>query len=592
MPTTVVEWRIYCNTDSKWTSGWLNDTDGAPTTCFENNGHTVNSNSVQEMNRVTEVIETSLTSSNNSSSTPLAADAVFTGAGEVVTKYTSVTILIDTDQVSATDGLLVQFSADNTIWHTIQKKTVSSIGAHLTTTVAGKYFRVIYTNGSTQQTIFNIQCKLNTFNAAEAPNVDLDETIDNLTNIPVTRSILTGKTQGGQYRNLAITNENHLEADIHGPVTATGEVIVAQYEPQVAISFKYGVNDYLVNESGSGTYSITQTDSSAKLQVSAASSSAVISSRRVGKYYVGQGLIIRSAARFNIPMTGLQQLLGFASEAGGVMIGTNDTNFCVCLRKNGTDTFVNQSNFNIDKLDGTGPSGMTIDVTKGNVYQIQFLWQGFGNMKFSVYEPNIGSFILFHNYLYANTYTETSVCNPIYPLRISIENTSNATEVNMYCTSLVAFNEGIIHRTGPIHFIDNTQSGISTSNVHLLTLRNRTLYNSYTNSSQVYILDIDVANDHSNHGTILVYKNCTLSGTTWTDYDTNNSIIEYTNDAIIDTYGEKYVGQIVGKTESTSIHPQSYEIFLAPGESITIVGRENVGIDGIMSIGINWQEDL
>src|SRR5210317_2674614 len=35
-----------------------------------------------------------------------------------------------------------------------------------------------------------------------------------------------------------------------------------------------------------------------------------------------------------------------------------------------TNNWVYQSNFNIDKLDGTGPSGIDLDVSKLNVYQI------------------------------------------------------------------------------------------------------------------------------------------------------------------------------------------------------------------------------
>jgi hypothetical protein len=592
MPTTVIEWRVYCTTDSKWTSGWLNETDGPPTECFENNTHTVNESSVQELDRITDVIETSITSTNNSIITTLAQDAVFTGTGEIVSKYTSTSIFIDTDQASAADGLQIQFSADDTIWRTVQKRTVPIGGTHLTVTVAGKYFRIVYTNGGTAQAELNIQCKLNTFNASEAPNVGIDETIDNVTNIPITRSILTGKTQGGQYRNVAITNQNHLEAEIRGPATATGELAVSEYIPQVAISFMYSINRYMVNDTGTGDYSITQTDSSANLQVSDTNSSATIKSRRIAKYYIGQGLVIRAATMFNTPTTGLVQQVGFSDGIGGVTIGTNGTNFCICMKKGGVSTFINQDAFNVDKLDGTGASGMTIDPTKGNLYQIQFLWQGYGNMKFYVYEPETGKFVLYHNLHYANTNTEVTVGNPIFPLYMSIANTSNAGEANLRCTSIVAFNEGQIHRKGPIHFIDKTTSGMTTTNAHLLTLRNKTTYNGYTNSSQVYILDIDVANDHTNHGTVLVYKNCVLSDATWEDYDTDDSIVEYTNSATIDTFGEKYIGQIIGTYESKSLSSQSYEIYLAPGESLTIVGRENIGIDGIMTVGMNWQEDL
>jgi hypothetical protein len=44
--------------------------------------------------------------------------------------------------------------------------------------------------------------------------------------------------------------------------------------------------------------------------------------------------------------------------------------FSVCMLRDGTATVVPQSAFNIDTLDGTGPSGLTLDLTSGNVFRI------------------------------------------------------------------------------------------------------------------------------------------------------------------------------------------------------------------------------
>jgi hypothetical protein len=37
----VKRWKIYCNTESKWVDGYLSRDDGVPTTCFNNNAHTI-----------------------------------------------------------------------------------------------------------------------------------------------------------------------------------------------------------------------------------------------------------------------------------------------------------------------------------------------------------------------------------------------------------------------------------------------------------------------------------------------------------------------------------------------------------------------
>lgn len=55
MATKIIHWRIYCETEQDWTYGYLDDTQGTPSTCFTDTEHIVNGNSQQQMN------ETSLT---------------------------------------------------------------------------------------------------------------------------------------------------------------------------------------------------------------------------------------------------------------------------------------------------------------------------------------------------------------------------------------------------------------------------------------------------------------------------------------------------------------------------------------------------
>jgi len=48
------------------------------------------------------------------------------------------------------------------------------------------------------------------------------------------------------------------------------------------------------------------------------------------------------------------------------------------------DTRIPQSSFNIDRLDGTGPSGYTIDLTKMQMFYIDYSWYGAGFIRFGV----------------------------------------------------------------------------------------------------------------------------------------------------------------------------------------------------------------
>ncbi len=102
-------------------------------------------------------------STNNSSTATLAGDAVFTGTGDDVSGFASVSILYKSDVAAAASGLSIEFSQDNTNWDV---QLVGDLGAKTfqvhRLVPAAKFFRVVYTNGSAAQTFFRLQCIFHT----------------------------------------------------------------------------------------------------------------------------------------------------------------------------------------------------------------------------------------------------------------------------------------------------------------------------------------------------------------------------------------------------------------------------------------------
>lgn len=104
---------------------------------------------------------TSVVSTNNSTSSVLGSGAIFTGTGEDVTQYESITISVFTDQASASDGLSLEFSSDNTNWDHTDVHTIVASTSHVTTiSPQAQYFRIVYTNGGTGQGAFRMQAML------------------------------------------------------------------------------------------------------------------------------------------------------------------------------------------------------------------------------------------------------------------------------------------------------------------------------------------------------------------------------------------------------------------------------------------------
>ncbi len=95
---------------------------------------------------------------NNTTTTPLVGDAVFTGTKDEVYGFSSVSVFIYTDVASAANGLSLELSADGINWD--RKKTVTvtaSVSQVHTLSVVTRYFRVVYTNGPDDQTTVRIQ---------------------------------------------------------------------------------------------------------------------------------------------------------------------------------------------------------------------------------------------------------------------------------------------------------------------------------------------------------------------------------------------------------------------------------------------------
>lgn len=94
----------------------------------------------------------------NSTATPLAGDAVFTGTAFNTLDFGFIFLTVFSDVPSATDGLSVQQSSDGINWDNTDEFSIpAGIGKTYSIQPAAKWFRIIYTNGSSEQTDFRLQ---------------------------------------------------------------------------------------------------------------------------------------------------------------------------------------------------------------------------------------------------------------------------------------------------------------------------------------------------------------------------------------------------------------------------------------------------
>jgi len=116
------------------------------------------SNDVWQERGVVKLHSQGIVSSGNSTTATLLGDATFTGTGEDVSAFSSVSILYKSDVAAAASGLKIEFSQDNTNWDV---SLVGDLGAKTfqvhRLVPAAQFFRVVYINGSAAQSSFRLQ---------------------------------------------------------------------------------------------------------------------------------------------------------------------------------------------------------------------------------------------------------------------------------------------------------------------------------------------------------------------------------------------------------------------------------------------------
>lgn len=166
----------------------------------------------------------------NSTSTPLAANAVFTGTAEDVLDYASVTIQVYSDQTSLVLGFRPQYSVNGTNWDDADAYTIVAAaagnGKFFTFPPQARYFRAIYTNGVVAQAEFRLQTVFHR-NAVTPSSHRIGDILDDENDAQLSKSITAARRADNTYDNVKSTNNNELRtADILDGGGLEGAIVI------------------------------------------------------------------------------------------------------------------------------------------------------------------------------------------------------------------------------------------------------------------------------------------------------------------------------------------------------------------------------
>ena len=194
-----------------------------------------------------------------------------------------------------------------------------------------------------------------------------------------------------------------------------------------------------------GTYAFNQNQGLIEMTVDNQSGSSVIrETTKVFSYQPGKSLLVMNTFVMATSTDHLRQRVGYFGQDNGIYFQLDDgvMSFVERTLVNGSpssETIVPKSAWNGDKLDGTGPSGFTLDITKAQILWMDIEWLGLGTVRTGFVID--GKFIVCHSFHHANRIASTYITTASLPLRYEITNkaaTGVSKTLKQVCSTVIS----------------------------------------------------------------------------------------------------------------------------------------------------------
>ena len=278
---------------------------------------------------------------------------------------------------------------------------------------------------------------------------------------------------------------------------------------------KAHIHQFVITSPATGTETVTITLNGTPYTVGVTADTAAVNASEIAVGTFPGWIVEQEDNKVKFLSTGVGVESGTFSISSATLTATNST---LQAGVDHTENWTYREDFNIDKLDGTGPSGVDLDFTKLNIWQINFRWLGAGEMRFAVEDPNDGNMIFFHHIHYSNRQTTVHLDNPSLKVGYVVADLAGAggSEVSVSGASILGAIEGkIVPTTYPTASRGYKNSGMNSTNIvyHLLTVKNPLIFGGKINSRELLVQKVSslATIASSAPGTMFIYINPSLS---------------------------------------------------------------------------------
>jgi len=300
-------------------------------------------------------------------------------------------------------------------------------------------------------------------------------------------------------------------------------------------------DEEIVNNGGSTTATHSTADASTTMTVDSTSGDRIIRQTKMRfNYQPGKSQQILCTFVLGDAVASTTKRIGYfntstsapyTANIDGIYLEQDGSTQNIVQAKNGTDTSIAQSSWNIDPMDGTGPSGQTIDWTKAQIFIIDFEWLGVGRVRTGFVIDGVIYYA--HQFLNANSVTSVYMSDSNHSLRYEIRSTGGTASMQHICSSVAS--EGGSQALGTLFYTSTagTHVDCNTENTiyAIVGIRLKTTHLSTTIRLLNMAMQVQTAGEF---GEWMLIYNPTVAGT-FTYSDITNSAIQKATGATANT---------------------------------------------------------
>jgi hypothetical protein len=289
--------------------------------------------------------------------------------------------------------------------------------------------------------------------------------------------------------NNQYSNTQSPEYDAFGKFRVSNpETLIDLKIPGPTGTIQYRENQLMLTFSSTGTYSVTTNPGYLTLSGTGIGKQTNQSQKYIiyqpGKslLFLGSGIIQPSGTS----SSNYKGRIGMFDDSDGLFFECDGTGSISVVRRNTSDNLISQDDWNIDKMDGTGNSGFSLEFTNTQLFVIDLEWLGVGRIRYGFYI--FGKIYYCHQIDNVNQLTEPYMKTANLPVRFELQGTagSDTVSIKQICASVIS--EGGYNPLGfPFSYALTTAiSGVNNTNwfpILAISARNRVTGGVYKNQN-------------------------------------------------------------------------------------------------------------